>query len=377
MPGDPEIDRDVKSGEEKLWEAVYDNKTDKVEHILNTYLTGRLSPPDGPGIDLNWKCTPRRGVFMPPDGRHNGWTAYHVACAYGGLSGGRVVEQMIDAGCDMDVLTRRGHTAWDLAKMNAQKRVLLILETRASTQGTELEAEAAGQVGSAVAAPRTARQVGGMLTSLVPEGLDQSLEGRPGDGKRGWTKGAYRGSIHGQSFDGTQRTGQLYDQKRKWCVTREYRAPLADMATWGAASASTLQEVETLMATLEKKLDKMYSYVTASPAAAPRGAPAWLTPLLCCALRLQAKLSITAEDSVRPISEQLTPFEQQQVKPRTPEVLATWPGHDYHGKFLPNRIEELEAELRALQEQAAELADDVVEPLGQQLGRSTAALSAS
>ena len=55
MPGDPEIDRDVKSGEEKLWEAVYDNKTDKVEHILNTYLTGRLSPPDGPGIDLNWK----------------------------------------------------------------------------------------------------------------------------------------------------------------------------------------------------------------------------------------------------------------------------------------------------------------------------------
>ena len=89
MPGDPEIDRDVKSGEEKLWEAVYDNKTDKVEHILSTYLTGRLSPPDGPGIDLNWKCTPRRGVFMPPDGRHNGWTAYHVACAYGGLSGGR------------------------------------------------------------------------------------------------------------------------------------------------------------------------------------------------------------------------------------------------------------------------------------------------
>ena len=41
------------------------------------------------------------------------------------------------------------------------------------------------------------------------------------------------------------------------------------MATWGAASASTLQEVETLMATLEKKLDKMYSCVTASPAAAP------------------------------------------------------------------------------------------------------------
>ena len=30
---------------------------------------------------------------------------------------------------------------------------------------------------------------------------------------------------------------------------------------------------------------------------------------------MQAKLSITAEDSVRPISEQLTPFEQQQVKP--------------------------------------------------------------
>ena len=92
-----------------------------------------------------------------------------------------------------------------------------------------------------------------------------------------------------------------------------------------------------------------------------------------------ARAPPTRKKSPPPIdmAEQLTPFEQQQVKPRTPEVLATWPGHDYHGKFLPNRIEELEAELRALQEQAAELADDVVEPLGQQLGRSTAALSAS
>jgi hypothetical protein len=34
MPGDPEIDRDVKSGEEKLWEACYDNKTEKVEQVL-------------------------------------------------------------------------------------------------------------------------------------------------------------------------------------------------------------------------------------------------------------------------------------------------------------------------------------------------------
>lgn len=34
MPGDPEIDRDVKSGEEKLWEAVYDNKTEKMELIF-------------------------------------------------------------------------------------------------------------------------------------------------------------------------------------------------------------------------------------------------------------------------------------------------------------------------------------------------------
>jgi len=34
MPGDPEIDRDVKSGEEKLWEAVYDNKTEKMELLF-------------------------------------------------------------------------------------------------------------------------------------------------------------------------------------------------------------------------------------------------------------------------------------------------------------------------------------------------------
>ena len=34
MPGDPEIDRDVKSAEEKLWEAVYDNKTEKMELLF-------------------------------------------------------------------------------------------------------------------------------------------------------------------------------------------------------------------------------------------------------------------------------------------------------------------------------------------------------
>lgn len=34
MPGDPEIDRDVKSGEEKLWEAVYDNKVEKMELLF-------------------------------------------------------------------------------------------------------------------------------------------------------------------------------------------------------------------------------------------------------------------------------------------------------------------------------------------------------
>ena len=44
MPGDPEIDRDVKSGEEKLWEAVYDNKTEKME-LLFKMLDECVVPP--------------------------------------------------------------------------------------------------------------------------------------------------------------------------------------------------------------------------------------------------------------------------------------------------------------------------------------------
>lgn len=268
MPGDPEIDRDVKTGEEKLWEACYDNKTEKVEQILKM-----LNDPDGPGLDLNWSCTPNPGVFMAPAPRHNGWTPYHVACAYGDLSAGKVVELMIDAGVDMDALNKLGYSGWDLAKMNGQHRILKILEQRAS---------------------------GGTIAS--------------------------NGETAGRNFDPTARTGQLYDQKRSWCVTREFRAPLADMAYWGAAGGglkggeSSLQEVETAMAAVEKKIDKMH--------------------------QLEAKLVN---------GEQLTPFEQQQVKPKRAEVLATWPGHDYHGAFLGNRIEELEGELGALEAQQTEL----------------------
>lgn len=202
-----------------------------------------------------------------------------MACAYGDLSGGKVVEQMIDAGCDMDALNKLGYSGWDLAKMGGQNRVIKILEQRAS---------------------------GGTIAS--------------------------NGETAGRNFDPTARTGQLYDQKRSWCVTREFRAPLADMAYWGAASPSNLQEVETQMAAVEKKLDKMH--------------------------QLEAKLSI---------GEQLTPFEQQQVKPKRADVLAgstgelgAWPGHDYHGAFLGNRIEELEGELSVLVAQQTELADELV-----------------
>jgi hypothetical protein len=35
MPGDPEIDRDVKVVEEKLWEACYDQDYDRVEFLLS------------------------------------------------------------------------------------------------------------------------------------------------------------------------------------------------------------------------------------------------------------------------------------------------------------------------------------------------------
>jgi len=218
---------------------------------------------------------------MPPHARHNGWTAYHVACAYGDLSGGKVVELMVDAGCDMDQLNKLNYTGWDLAKMNGQSRILKILEQRAS---------------------------GGTI--------------------------ATNGETAGRNFDPTARTGKLYDQKRSWCVTQEFRAPQADMTYWGAASASPLQDVETLIAAVEKKLDKMH--------------------------QLEGKLSI---------GEQLTPFEQQQVKPTRSEVLTTWPGHDYHGKFLENRIEELEIELGKLQAQADELSDDVLTSQAEELAQ--------
>ena len=216
---------------------------------------------------------------MPPHARHNGWTPYHVACAYGDLSGGKVVEMMIDAGCDMDALNKLNYTGWDLAKMNGQHRVLKILEQRASGGTIDRNGETAGRV-----------------------------------------------------FDPTARTGKLYDQKRSWCVTKKFRAPQAEMAYWGSASPSPLQDIETLIAAVEKKLDKMH--------------------------QLEAKLSI---------GEQLTPMEQQQIKPTRPEVLASWPGHDYHGKFLDNRIDELETELGRLQGQADELSDDILQSQAEEL----------
>ena len=216
---------------------------------------------------------------MPPHARHNGWTAYHVACAYGDLSGGRVVQMLIDAGCDMDALNKLNYTGWELAKMNGQTRVLKLLEQRAS---------------------------GGTI--------DQN------------------GETAGRNFDPTARTGKLYDQKRSWCITRQFRAPRAEMAYWGSASPSPLQEIEALIAGVEKKLDKMH--------------------------QIEAKLSV---------GEQLTPMEQQQVKPTRKEVLAKWPGHDYHGKFLQNRIDELETELRRLQAEADALADDILESQAEEL----------
>ena len=115
-------------------------------------------------------------------------------------------------------------------------------------------------------------------------------------------------------------------------MTKEFRAPHADMAYWGAASPSPLQDTETLIASIDKKLDKMH--------------------------QLEAKLVIGV---------QLTPMEQQQIKPTRPEVLAKWPGHDYHGKFLENRIDELESERERLQGEADKLADDILESQAEEL----------
>lgn len=75
MPGDPEIDRDVKSGEEKLWEAVYDNKTEKMELLFKmldecVYVCQQppLSAPNQPLLPAISSRDPIRvrGVFVAP-----------------------------------------------------------------------------------------------------------------------------------------------------------------------------------------------------------------------------------------------------------------------------------------------------------------------
>lgn len=45
---------------------------------------------------------------------------------------------------------------------------------------------------------------------------------------------------------------------------------------------------------------------------------------------------------------QLSPFEQQQVKPKVASNLVDWVGHDYHGEFIPVRQSELVADLEAV-----------------------------
>ena len=86
------------------------------------------------------------------------------------------------------------------------------------------------------------------------------------------------------------------------------------MGPHGSYTPSPLQEVEANLAAVQKKL----------------------------------KLVIECGTKVRE-GMQLTPMEQQRVKPRDAEALKKWPGHDYHGAFVPQRTAELEAEVEELE----------------------------
>eukprot|EP01047_Picozoa_sp_COSAG01_P075155 COSAG01_NODE_12787_length_1685_cov_7.483607_1_plen_290_part_00 len=247
MPGDPEIDREVKSGEEKLWEAVYDNDHERVEQLLHHYAphnhSQRPAAPPERGekvpLDLDWRCTPRRGIFVPPHASHNGWTAFHVACAYGKISGGKVVEQLLEAGVDVDVLNRLGRTGWDLAQMNSQGKVLQILNLWASggTIGANGPSAGSGTIRRGAGMRAASHSFDpGLTTHMIA--FDTTFDGR---------------------FD-TSATGKLYDQKREHCTSREVRAPLADTAFWGGTTDTPLQE-------LEEQLGGMQAKVRAMPAA--------------------------------------------------------------------------------------------------------------
>jgi hypothetical protein len=129
--------------------------------------------------DIDWKCTVRRGVFCPPEAQHNGWTAFHVACAYGKLSAGKCAQLMVEAGCDVDVATKVraaalpvakllcrsphaavphrdqfGRTGWQLAQMNKQRKVIEYLEGCASAGMVDVNGPAAG-TGRRIAADLT------------------------------------------------------------------------------------------------------------------------------------------------------------------------------------------------------------------------------
>jgi hypothetical protein len=98
----------------------------------------------------------------------------------------------------------------------------------------------------------------------------------------------------------------LYEQKRRWCNEKAFREPNAAFAYWGSATEQPMQELLKLRRAVEEKL------------------------------QIVAEL----EDKVA-LGGQLTPFEQQRVKPREAENLQGWPGHDYRGEFIDIRTAEL------------------------------------
>lgn len=90
-------------------------------------------------------------------------------------------------------------------------------------------------------------------------------------------------------------TGKLYDQRRETCVQRTFRAPLADTAYWGSISETPLQQLEARLSQVCARLEKAHG----------------------CAKKVAS-------------GAQLTPTEQQFIKPRDPAALKLWKGHDYH-----------------------------------------------
>ena len=298
MPGDPEIDRDVKTIEEKLWESCYDQDYSRVEFLLGQAVKQAADREERglPPFDIDWKCTARKGVFMPPEPQHSSWSAFHVACAYGKLSDGKCVKMLVDAGCDVDAVTKRGRTGWDLARLNKQRKVVDYLDQCASDGTIAVNGPQAGR--------RYDTTLGETSCGATFELFDYTFEG---------------------TFD-VSPTGKLYDQKRAVCTTVEFRAPLADKSFWGSYTPSPLQDVEANLLAVQKKLKLV----------------------LECGKKVGEGM-------------QLTPMEQERVKPRDPEALKQWPGHDYHGKFVSQRISELDTEVEKLERIIAALKEGVFE----------------